>query len=260
MKLHYLSSGSKGNLTLIQHRELNILVDFGVSNKRAKDLLATRNVSLEDITHIFITHEHSDHVSGLEVFYKKNNPKLCVTKKTFKKINERVKFKEEPVFIKKNEVNEFDGFKCHVLEMSHDAVDPVGFIFLFDDLSYGHVTDTGYLHMKYYEDLKNLDAYFMESNHDVKMLMESRYPWHLRKRIISDLGHMSNIDCAYHLNNLVGDKTKCVVLGHLSDENTTKDIAYNSLIETFGSHQTPYEHLLIKTIDQTEILDEIDIT
>ena len=109
-----------------------------------------------------------------------------------------------------------------------------------------YVTDTGYINVKYHDILKNRDLYIFESNHDIEMLNNSRYSFSLRKRILSDKGHLSNYDSAKYLSEFVGDKTKYILLAHLSEENNTSDLAYNTLIDRLNNENKHVETSLIE--------------
>ena len=99
----------------------------------------------------------------------------------------------------------------------------IGFVIKSDNKSLAYITDTGYINNKYFDVLYNHNLYIMESNHDVAMLMEGNYPHQLKKRILGNKGHLSNDDAAYYLSEFIGDKTKTVILAHLSDDNNTYD-------------------------------------
>ena len=132
-----------------------------------------------------------------------------------------------------------DDLIIHVFKTSHDVEDSNGYIFESDNKSIVYITDTGYINVKYHKMLVNKDFYVMESNHDVRMLMDGKYPYHLKQRIVGDRGHLSNKDSANYLANFIGDKTKGIVLIHLSEDNNNPDIAYNTLKQTL--ERTPPE-------------------
>jgi len=225
MKISVLSSGSKGNSTLIQtnNTKVNILIDLGVTRSYTEEKLKELNVDPKDIKAILITHTHIDHIDGLKVFLKKYKPVLYVNKIILSLLKEYISDFEYYLY----ENNEFtiEDIKINVIKTSHDAKGSVGFLVSCDNKSVVYITDTGYVNNKYFNLLKNHDMYILESNHDVKMLMEGRYPYHLKQRILGDKGHLSNDDCAYYLSEFIGNKTKNIVLAHLSDDNNTYDKA-----------------------------------
>lgn len=227
MKISVLSSGSKGNSTLIQtnNTKVNILIDLGVTKSYTEEKLKELNVDPNKIKAILITHTHTDHIDGLKVFLKKYKPVLYVNKIILSLLKEYI-FDFDYVVYDNNEFM-IDDIKINVVKTSHDAKGSVGFLISCDNKSVVYITDTGYINNKYFELLKNHDMYILESNHDVKMLMEGKYPYYLKQRILGDKGHLSNEDCAYYLSEFIGNNTKNIVLAHLSDDNNTYEKALN---------------------------------
>ena len=132
-----------------------------------------------------------------------------------------------------------------VIKTSHDTEDSVGYIINNKGKSIVYITDTGYINKKYFENLKNKDLYIMESNHDIEMLNNSSYPFATRQRILSDKGHLSNYDSAKYLAKFIGDKTKYILLAHLSEENNTKELAYNTLIDRLNKENINVENIIV---------------
>ena len=147
--------------------------------------------------------------------------------------------------------------KVNVIKTSHDAKESIGFIVSSDDRSMVYITDTGYINDKYFKKLYNHDLYIMESNHDVEMLMEGSYPSYLKKRIIGDKGHLSNVQAAEYLTYFVGPKTKWIVLAHLSDENNNYEKAYDTVKKVLDSNNKKADKILIAK--QKEMLETIDL-
>lgn len=223
MKFAVLSSGSKGNSTLIQTKNTKILIDLGVTKSYTEEKLKELNVDPNEIKAVLITHTHTDHIDGLKVFLKKYKPVLYVNKIIFSLLNEYITDFDYVLY--ENSTFMIDDIKVNVIKTSHDVKGSVGFILSSDDKSLVYITDTGYINNKYFDLLRNHNLYILESNHDVKMLMEGKYPYYLKKRILGDKGHLSNEDCAYYLSQFVGKKTKNIVLAHLSDDNNTYEKA-----------------------------------
>ena len=119
-----------------------------------------------------------------------------------------------------------------VIKTSHDAADSNGYIFTSLGKSIVYITDTGYIHVKNFTKMKNKSVYVFESNHDVRMLREGKYPYYLQQRILGDKGHLSNKDSAYYLSKLIGDKTERIILIHLSEENNKPELALKTLLDT----------------------------
>lgn len=227
MKLSVLSSGSKGNSVLIQTNNTKILIDLGVTKSYVEEKLEELEVDPREIKAILITHTHVDHIQGLKVFLKKYHPKLYVNKAILTLLNEYIDdfdyvLYETPQF----KIGDID---VEVVKTSHDVKGSVGFIVKNNNKSLVYITDTGYINNKYFEKLSNHDLYIMESNHDVEMLMNGRYPFHLKKRILSDKGHLSNADASYYLSEFIGGNTRAIILAHLSDDNNTYEKAEKTL-------------------------------
>jgi len=225
MKFKVLASGSKGNTTLLRVKEKVYLIDAGISYSRIKSLISMYQV--DQIDGIFITHRHGDHIRGLNVTAKRTKCPVYLSEGTYSELREK---DFDPTLVDPYECFYLDDLKVTPLAISHDVKDPIGFVFEHDDKKLVYVTDTGYFNMRNKALSVNADAYIFESNHNVEMLMKNpKYPWMLRKRIISDNGHLSNEQAADYLNDLIGDKTKVVVLAHLSEENNTPEIALSTV-------------------------------
>ena len=226
MKFVVLSSGSKGNTTYVECNGVKILIDLGNSCKYVVEKLNEIGVKPGDIDGILITHTHVDHVKGLKVFLHKYGTKVYATKKII----------EELDYVLNYEIIPLSNFSIgdiyiDVIKLSHDAPECVGYIIHSGYKKLVYITDTGYINEKYFSILSNADVYILESNHDIEMLSNGKYPFHLRQRILSDKGHISNYDCSRYLSTFLGCNTKCVVLAHLSLENNTPDLAYQTLID-----------------------------
>ena len=196
MTVSVLSSGSKGNTTFIQTNNTKILIDAGNTSKYILEKLNEINVDPTTIDAILITHTHIDHVKGLPVLLKKINPCVYITQKMLKELE----YLENYSIINTNKIKIKD-LDIDVIKTSHDTEDSVGYIVNNDDKSIVYITDTGYINQKYFNILSNRNVYIMESNHDIEMLNNSKYPFALRQRILSDKGHLSNYDSAkYNLH------------------------------------------------------------
>lgn len=228
MKFIILASGSKGNCTYIETKTKKILIDIGTTSLHIEKKLREYAIEPHMIDAIFITHAHTDHVSGLRVFSKKYSPSIYMTEKMEKEINlsiENVHYITSPVIL--------DELKIIPIKISHDVSDANGYILEDDFSSLVYITDTGYVNEKYYELLSNKNAYIFESNHDVEKLMNNpHYPHQTKIRILSDRGHLSNETSSYYLSKLIGDHTKYIVLAHLSEENNTPELAIKTLKDT----------------------------
>ncbi len=220
MNFDVISSGSKGNATLIFSKDTILLIDFGISKKRVNKALNGYSHSFDDIDAFLITHEHSDHSSNVS-----SAPVAKVYSSSLKLPDTDVLesnhlFPDQTLFI--------GDFKIETIQLSHDAKNTLGFIIYEGDEKLVYITDTGFIPEKYHSKLSGATYYILESNHDPKMLYESSRPDYLVKRIISDQGHLSNLDCSYYLSIFLTSTTKEVVLAHLSEECNTPKIAINT--------------------------------
>ncbi len=246
MLVTVLASGSKGNSTLIQTEKLNVLIDAGTNLKYLNEKLSELNLSLEDINYIFFTHTHKDHIGALNTIVKKYHPTLCMGQKMFMELP-YLKDYEDIIIL----IDEFDLEDLHIdmIKTSHDVTESIGYIFSSNASSLVYITDTGYINNKYFEKLSNKSMYILESNHDVEMLMHGKYPAWLKQRVLSDKGHLSNESSSFYLTKFIGRNTKYVVLAHLSQENNTEDIAYNTLKNKLNEYNIEFNNIYIAKQD-----------
>lgn len=254
MKIAVLSSGSKGNSVLVSNNNTKILIDLGVTKSYAEEKLKELNVDPKEIKAILITHTHADHVQGLKVFLKKYHPKLYVNKVILSLLKEYLDDFDYELYETSN--FKIDDLSIKVIKTSHDVKGSVGFIISSGDKSMVYITDTGYINNKYFDVLKNHNLYIMESNHDIKMLMEGKYPYYLKQRILSDKGHLSNNDASYYLSEFIGNNTKTIILAHLSDDNNTYELALNTLNKVLkDTNKTVKSVLIAKQKQRTDWIE-----
>lgn len=249
MKVSVLSSGSKGNTTYIESDKAKILIDIGNTSKYVKEKLEEFGVEPEELDAILITHTHVDHIKGLKVFEKKYHVPVYITDKMYKSLD----FLDSYIPLS----DEFDIRDIHItaIKTSHDVEDSRGYIISNNNKSIVYITDTGYINNKYFDILSNRNLYIMESNHDVEMLTNGKYPFQLRQRILSDKGHLSNYDSAKYLSSFIGDNTKYILLAHLSEENNTEELAYETLISRLNNDNKHVDNIIILKQDkETELI------
>ena len=245
MRVKVLSSGSKGNTTYIECDNTKILIDIGNSCKYVVNKLKEFGIDGKDIDAVLITHTHSDHIKGLKVFANKFNPLIYVTKEMLSDLGYIDNYK-----VINNSSFKIKDIQIDVIKTSHDAPGSVGYVINGDGGSIVYITDTGYINNKYFDMLKNKEVYIMESNHDIEMLNNGPYPFRLRQRILSDKGHLSNYDSSRYISSFIGNKTRCVVLAHLSEENNTEDLAYNTLMERLNDNNQSVDKIIIAKQDE----------
>ncbi|MGN1203093.1 MAG: MBL fold metallo-hydrolase [Eubacterium sp.] len=225
-KVCQLFSGSSGNSILISSKGHSILVDIGVSAKRCENALLDIGVQPESIDAVFITHEHGDHSSGVRVFASKNKIPVFAPAECLESMMSTGLLSE------KNDAHTIDyhmelcGIEIMAFKQSHDSVDCVGYRFnLPDGRSVSVCTDTGYITDNAKEILPSTDLIFIESNHETSMVETGPYPYHLKQRILSANGHLSNFACSEYIKELAQCGTTRFVLSHLSRENNMPHIA-----------------------------------
>lgn len=243
MKVSVLSSGSKGNSVLVKTDNTKILIDLGVTKSYIEEKLEELEVDPNEIKAILITHTHVDHIQGLKVFLKKYHPKLYVNKVILSLLHEYIldfdyELYETPNF-------NIDDIEVMVIKTSHDVKGSVGFIIKNENKSLVYITDTGYINNKYFNVLSNHNLYIMESNHDIKMLMNGKYPFHLKQRILSDKGHLSNDDASFYLSEFIGNNTNTIILAHLSDDNNTYSKALDTLTGVLLSKNKKVDNIMV---------------
>ena len=227
-----LSSGSSGNSCYIGDANSGVLVDIGISFSKIRSALENGGMSLDNINALLITHEHIDHVKGLEVFCKKTDIPVYATQKTADKLVSLFESVEKNIHIIEKEtlytVGEtfFSAFSVH-----HDAADTVGYrITTADGRTVVYSTDAGHIDDYIFSHIVNADLNIIEANYDEGMLMcNAAYPFLLRQRISGECGHISNNDCAKTVAELVKRGSKRFVLAHLSDQNNTPEVAFEAV-------------------------------
>lgn len=253
MNVCVLSSGSGGNCTYIESGKTKILIDLGTSSLYAEKKLQELNINPQDIDGLFITHTHVDHIKGIKVFLKKYHTKLYLSEIILKEIYNDIKPENYEIIDKNIILNDFN---ITMFKTSHDTLDANGFIFKSNGKSIVYVTDTGYINIRNHKLLSNHNLYIFESNHDVEMLMNGRYPYHIKQRILGDKGHLSNKDSALYLSKFVGMNTKCIILAHLSKDNNTEELALSTLKESLKNSNKEIKDIIIAEQDKrTELIE-----
>lgn len=228
MQVHVLASGSKGNATFLQFNDTNILVDAGISARRIKQGLDRIGAAVEELDGIVITHEHRDHIAGLTTLAKKYRLPMYSRPATWQSMAIKDTL---PLECCRDLSDSLDigSVKIEPFRISHDAADPVGFNFFADHLKCTVATDLGFVTDSVKKALSLSDILVLEANHDVDMLKEGSYPWPLKQRILSNRGHLSNVDAGWALARLDKKNRTDIFLAHLSQENNRPDIARDTV-------------------------------
>jgi phosphoribosyl 1,2-cyclic phosphodiesterase len=224
-----LFSSSSGNCTYIGNSSGGILIDVGVSARRTKEALLNIDVDPCTIKAVFITHEHSDHINGLRVLTKNNNIDVFASAGTLRALSAKGIISNVSAFEMPSQGIEAAGMFVKPFPTSHDANESCGYtITTSDDRRISVATDTGILTDEIMNAIYGSDLIMIESNHDVAMLQNGPYQYWLKRRILSDLGHLSNDSCATAVRTLVNGGTTRVFLAHLSKENNYPPLAYQT--------------------------------
>lgn len=229
MKIISIASGSSGNCTLVSMGDANFLVDCGISMRRIKAALSEEGINPAQLDGIFITHEHSDHISGLAMMSRYFKIPIFAPRTVARHLRYSVAGVEESL----NVFPQGESIHCGGVEISffhtiHDTEESVGYRFCAGH-TFAIATDTGIVTPQIMDGLMGADAVIIESNHDIDMLRGGSYPYMLKKRIMSENGHLSNDDCARLATVLAEKGTKYIILAHLSRENNTPEKAFSAV-------------------------------
>ena len=230
-----LFSSSSGNSVYIGDRDGGILVDVGRSAKQTDLMLNKIGVDISSVKGIFITHEHTDHVNGLSVFAARHNIPVYAAPGTLLALKNKgvLSAKHVDIALNTDEIS-VAGLNIKPFRTSHDCADGRGYVITgCDGVTRAAIaTDTGFVSPDLLSTITGCKLVYIESNHDVAMLRAGPYPYTLQKRILSVMGHLSNDACADALCALVNKGTTHVVLAHLSQENNTPHLAYDTSVTT----------------------------
>jgi phosphoribosyl 1,2-cyclic phosphodiesterase len=278
-----LGSGSRGNCALVSSTSTRILVDAGLSGRETFKRLRGLGERTEDISAILITHEHSDHVAGLERLATKLNVPVYLTEGTHHAWNRAVrdglpggvrrdkqidkdKAKDKdagkaPNLPKSEHFFAGRSFRIGDIEVSpftipHDAADPVGFTFRAEGIKIGFATDLGYMPVSVRNHLRGSTVLLIESNHDVERLRFGPYPWSVKQRVMSRVGHLSNEALAEFFSNDYDGVAEYVILAHLSEQNNHPEIARASAEQALRGRQGLWNNRVLLAA-QTEAIAPI---
>lgn len=226
-----LFSSSSGNATFVGTATDGILIDAGVSAKRLKTALLQREIDPAKIRAVFVTHEHSDHIKGLRVFASAHRIPVYATRGTIAGMEEAGVLSEKfPVYeLPTGSDIDIGGMQVHSFSTPHDSLESCGYtVTMEDERKLAVCTDIGHMTNEIMNNLIGCDLVMLESNHDIGMLENGPYPYFLKRRILSDTGHLSNAACADVVSQLVERGTTRLFLGHLSAENNLPELAFQT--------------------------------
>lgn len=232
IKFCSLYSGSSGNCIFVEHGGTKILIDAGLSGKRIIEALTSIGENPSEVSAILVTHEHSDHTRGIGILSRKFDVPIFANEKTWAAMEREI----GPVNSKNRQCfstgMEFTigsiGVKPFLIP--HDASEPVGYSFFAENKKITSATDIGHISNALLQEMMNSDILLLEANHDIEMLKVGPYPWHLKKRILSDHGHLSNEMAGKVIAYMAEQGTRQFLLGHLSKENNFPELAYQTVL------------------------------
>lgn len=265
MRLCSIASGSSGNCIYVGSEATHLLVDVGISGKRTESGFHELGLTGRDIDGILITHEHSDHISGLGVLARKYEIPIYATAGTIEamRYDKSLGNLEEGLFreVQEDKKLTIKDLTVNPMHISHDAAQPVGYRISYGNKKVAVCTDLGVYNDYTVECLKGMDALLLEANHDVNMLQVGPYPYYLKQRILGDRGHLSNENSGRLLCRILHDNLKTVLLGHLSKENNLPELAYESVRMEINLGENPYKagDFDIRVAKRSEVTPVVEI-
>ncbi len=231
IKFQSFTSSSSGNCTYITDDSTHILIDCGAPIRYIEKCLMRLNVAPGDISAIFLTHAHSDHVSAAGSLSKKYNLPIFATEQTFLLSGKHLSCvnRKNAKIISSDEDIIIGDMVVHSFSIPHDISGSVSYTVYDKETKFGIATDSGYISDAIIKNLSGCQSVIVEANHDIDMLMNGPYPYPLKKRILSDVGHLSNKLCGELCVKLAESGTKSFWLGHLSEKNNNPKLAYTEV-------------------------------
>lgn len=233
-KFSVLASGSTGNAIYVEANGHKVLIDAGLSGKKIEECFREIEKTPKDLDAILVTHEHIDHIKGVGVLARRYNLPIFANARTWKAMEGTIGDipLDQRFHFEVGETKSFGSLDVESFGVSHDAVEPMFFVFHHEGRKLAVLTDTGYVSERMKGTIKGADTYIFESNHDIEMLRMGKYPWNIKRRILSDEGHVSNEDAGIALADIIKDDCANVYLAHLSLDNNMKDLARMTVQQT----------------------------
>lgn len=242
IKFALLASGSKGNCCIIKDENSSIIIDCGSTKKYLTQSFQKLQYDYKKSDALFVTHTHSDHISQLKMF--EDIPTYARCTLNTENFNTLLPFS-------KTQIN---SLTIQEIPLSHDSDICSGYVISNATHKLVYITDTGYVKEEYFEYLKNADYYIFESNHDIELLMKTRRPMYVKQRIVGDEGHLCNEDSAEIISKLIGEKTKEIILAHISEEGNTREKALMVLENALSKIELNTDHIRKVAAPQFQIV------
>jgi phosphoribosyl 1,2-cyclic phosphodiesterase len=261
VSLTVLASGSRGNSTVLATSRTRILVDSGLSCKETLNRMVAAGEDPLRISAIVISHEHSDHVTGLRVLARKLNVPVYMTGATYSEWQHWARDRETRCKPHLQKIELFHAGKAFTIgdvtvspfTIPHDAVDPVGFTFRAEGVKIGIVTDLGYMPRSVVDNIRGCDGLMIESNHDLEMLRGGPYPWQVKQRVMSRTGHLSNAALAQFFSSGYDGSAAFLLLAHLSEANNHPDLARSAVQQALANRQDLLRNRLMLASQDTPL-------
>lgn len=266
VRMTVLASGSRGNCTVLSSSQASILVDAGISCRETLKRMRAANEDPEKLRAIVISHEHNDHVAGLQVLARKLQVPVYMTEATYHHWRRDTKGPDgKPVTLERREHFQA-GRSFSVADITitaftipHDAADPCGFTFRADGIKIGVVTDLGYVPPNVKEHLRGCDGLMIESNHDLEMLRNGPYPWMVKQRVMSRVGHLSNTALAEFFEKDYDGQAAFLVLAHLSEHNNHPELARETACKALGGKASLFQSANVTLAQQDTPLQPLTL-
>jgi len=252
VSVRVMASGSKGNCTLVASSRTRLLIDAGLSCREILRRLTLCGEDPSGIDAVLITHEHADHIAGLRVLARRLKIPIYVTDATYQEYQRAVRDNDgKRVSLDRREhfragaAFQIGDINVQPFTIPHDAVDPVGFTFRADGIKLGICTDLGYLPASVRDHLRGCHVLMIESNHDIELLRGGPYPWSVKQRVMSRVGHLSNDALADFLTTDYDGSAEFLILAHLSEQNNHPEIARMTAERALGAQPSLFHQRLL---------------
>lgn len=258
MKVQVFASGSGGNCLLVSSGSTHIMIDAGISLRRMNDALASAGLTMREVSGVLITHEHSDHISGLQTLLKHHRPQIWAPRTVASRLWGMLPeidgcLRTMPL----DRAQPLGRLFVRAFPTPHDTDQSVGYRIEGDGI-FAMATDMGSVTPEVLAGLRGAGTVLIEANHDEELLRYGRYPMYLKKRILSERGHLSNADCAQLARTLAGEGARHIILGHLSRENNRPELALRAVSAALAGSEAklycaPVSGLLTVPVEKEEL-------